>query len=503
MRRRRLKFSRQQAVSYSKRAATIRLNKAWPDSVVLTVNMALQMAIVSTSRPSSQAQGRGAHNSFSVADKASGGAATPSLRSAVLWMLAGRLIYNASQFAVLAVLLHFGTTTAAGHFVLGLAVTAPIVMFCNLQLRIVLATDIQHQIPFADYLAVRNVMAIVALVLISIAAMFADSSQVAMVIVAVGISKLVESISDIHYGRLQRANITNAVSRSLLIRGLTTFITSMLACALFPSAISMCAAITLSGLIVLFFHDGPASIAVNDAMQHDRDSASASDRLPTLLNLVWKSLPLAAGSALMSLEANVPRYVIAAEYDANLLAVVGIMTYALAMGQTLAAALCYPAIPRLAAHFADGRIRAFLRLIGKLCAHAALTASLGVAVALIIGRQMLLVVLGEEFASYHALFVTIVAAAGIQVIQQILLCGLRAMRRFRTVSLVQLSGLLTTAAVCLGFTRLAGVEGIGWALVVSFSCGSVVTGTLIWNVIRSSSQPSTQPVQIALADPWN
>jgi O-antigen/teichoic acid export membrane protein len=203
-----------------------------------------------------------------------------------------------------------------------------------------------------------------------------------------------------------------------------------------------------------------------------------------MVKLVWKCLPLAAGSALMSLEANVPRYVVAAHFDVNVLAVVGMMTYALAMGQTLVTALCYPAVPRLAAHYAEGRLRAFMRLFGKLCAHGGFAALVAFLAAVLFGRQFLLLVLGEEFAAHNTLFVITVAAGGIQVIQHILLSALRAMRHFTAVSLVQLSGLLTTAVLCLAFSRLSGVNGVGWALVASFSCGALLCAGLVWRGIH-------------------
>jgi O-antigen/teichoic acid export membrane protein len=361
-------------------------------------------------------------------------------------------------------------------------------MFCNLQLRLVLATDVRHEVPFADYLAVRNLMAVVALCLILALALFAESRQVAVIIVAVGVSKLIESVSDIHYGRLQRDNRTNVVSRSLFIRGLGSVALATLACLAFGSVVAVCATLSICGLAVLFFHDAPASNGLDDEIRDELPAAWSANRRQQMLALVWRGLPLAVGSALMSLEANVPRYVVAARFDANVLAVVGVMTYALAIGQTLVSALCYPAIPRLAAHYAGGRTRAFLRLVGKLVALGGFAAILALVAAGFFGRPLLLFVLGEDFAAHSGLFVMTVAAGGIQVIQHILLNALRAMRRFKMVSFVQVAWLVTTAALCVGFTQHAGVKGVGWALVASFSCGTLLCAGLIYFSIRGASE---------------
>ena len=81
-----------------------------------------------------------------------------------------------------------------------------------------------------------------------------------------------------------------------------------------------------------------------------------------------------------------------------------------------------------------------------------------------------------------------VAAGGIQVIQHILLNALRAMRRFKIVSLIQVAWLITTAALCVGFTRLAGVNGVGWALIASFSCGTLLCAALVYFSLRGTSK---------------
>ncbi|HEY3395549.1 MAG TPA: lipopolysaccharide biosynthesis protein [Lacipirellulaceae bacterium] len=446
------------------------------------------MASVSTSRSSSPAAVVTRASSKDVITTSFVPARVSSLRSAIFWMLSGRVIYNLSQFGVLAALVNICSTSAAGHFVLGLAVTAPVVMFCNLQLRLVLATDVRHEVPFADYLAVRNLMAVVALGLILALSMCAESRQVAVIIGAVGVSKLIESISDIHYGRLQRANRTNVVSRSLFIRGLTSFALATMACLAFESVMGVGIALSLGGLAVLLLHDVPASTGLNHERQYESCRDRPADRRERVLKLVWRGLPLAVGSALMSLEANAPRYVVAAHFDANLLAVVGVMTYALAAGQTLVTALCYPAVPRLAAHYAEGRTRAFLRLLGKLFVLGGFAALVAFAAATLFGRQLLLVVMGEDFAAHSTLFVLTVAAGGIQVIQHILLNALRAMRHFRIVSLVQLAGLITTAALCVALTHLAGVNGVGWALILSFSSGTLLCSALIYLSMRGRSE---------------
>ncbi len=65
-----------------------------------------------------------------------------------------------------------------GQFALGLAIAAPVVMFTNLQLRGVLATDARNEYRFGDYLALRLCATLLAMLtiggLVQLAAIVAD-----------------------------------------------------------------------------------------------------------------------------------------------------------------------------------------------------------------------------------------------------------------------------------------------------------------------------------------
>src|ERR1700722_789398 len=80
-----------------------------------------------------------------------------SLRTNFSWTLAGNLVYAGCQWGMLVVLAKLGSPQLVGQFALGLAVTAPVIMLSNLQLRGVLATDAREEHTFSDYLELRLV----------------------------------------------------------------------------------------------------------------------------------------------------------------------------------------------------------------------------------------------------------------------------------------------------------------------------------------------------------
>src|SRR4051794_18409006 len=80
-----------------------------------------------------------------------------SVRSNFVWTLAGNVAYAGAQWAVVIILAKWGTTEIVGEYALGLAIAGPVLMFANLQLRMVLVTDVRQECGFPCYLGFRLV----------------------------------------------------------------------------------------------------------------------------------------------------------------------------------------------------------------------------------------------------------------------------------------------------------------------------------------------------------
>src|SRR5438552_1829564 len=80
-----------------------------------------------------------------------------SLRANICWSLVGNIVYATCQWIALIVLAKLGSAEAVGQFALGLALTAPIMLFANLQLAALQATDAAREYRFGHYLALRLV----------------------------------------------------------------------------------------------------------------------------------------------------------------------------------------------------------------------------------------------------------------------------------------------------------------------------------------------------------
>src|SRR5919197_2263596 len=143
-----------------------------------------------------------------------------SLRANFLWTVLGNVVYAGCQGGMLVVLAKVGSSRMVGQFALGLAVATPVIMFANLQLGSVQATDARRQYRFGEYLGLRLITTALAfLAMIGIVLLSRHRWDTALVVVAVGLAKALESISDLIYGLLQQHERMDRIAKSVMLKG--------------------------------------------------------------------------------------------------------------------------------------------------------------------------------------------------------------------------------------------------------------------------------------------
>src|ERR1700694_842259 len=117
-----------------------------------------------------------------------------SLRGNISWMLLGDGVSAGCQWAMLVAFAKSGDTRMVGEFGLGLAITAPVFMFANLQLASVLVTDAIGASAFSDYFGARLITTAAALLACGVLALATNGTAGAsLVIIAVAASRALES----------------------------------------------------------------------------------------------------------------------------------------------------------------------------------------------------------------------------------------------------------------------------------------------------------------------
>ncbi len=276
-----------------------------------------------------------------------------TLRHNFSWTFLGNVVYAGCQWAILVVLAKLGTPEMVGQFTLGLAVTAPMMLLCNLQLRAIQATDTQGQYQFADYFLLRLVTTTFAVVTIVGAILLGGyQSDTAWIILTIGIAKAIESISDVFYGFLQQQERMDRIAISMIGKGVLSIAVLSTALYLTRSLVWGVMGLVAAWAIVLVWYDIPNFYTMQGILEKDSLKCSSLFSLKwhtkTLLRLFWVSLPLGFVMMLISLNANLPRYFIEHYLGQRDLGIFAAMAYLQVVGTTVISALGQSASPRLA-----------------------------------------------------------------------------------------------------------------------------------------------------------
>ena len=333
---------------------------------------------------------------------------TRSLWLSFSWTIVGNVVYMGTQWGILVLLARLGNPEAVGQFSLGLAIAAPIMLFASLSLRAVQATDARVQFQFQDYAGLRILMTIIAVWVIFGVSGALYRGETALTIAALALSKGIESLSDVFYGLWQQQERMDLIAKSLMLRGVLALIAAAVCFAVFHTVwIAVCGmAVAWAGVFAAF--DVPLGITVAREMNQTIMPRFSATRMKPLVRL---SLPLGIVAMLLSLNANIPRYMISHFRSVRELGIFSALGYILMAGTMIVGALGQSATPRLALYASQGNTGKFRGLSYRLLLIGLTLGICGVLAALAFGRQIVTLIYGREYAQNGQLFLWLMVAA--------------------------------------------------------------------------------------------
>ena len=190
-----------------------------------------------------------------------------SLRANFSWMFVGNVIYAACQWGMLVALAKLTTAGEVGRFALGLAITAPVIMFTNLQTREIQVTDARHEYALGDYLALRIVSTMIGVLIIFAIALVGDYHwETRLVVIIVGLSKAFEAMSDLFYGFIQEYSRMDRIAKGIIIKGILSLMAMVILLVLTNSVVWGVAGLAFVWAAVLLVYDIPnAALVVTNA----------------------------------------------------------------------------------------------------------------------------------------------------------------------------------------------------------------------------------------------
>lgn len=428
-------------------------------------------------------------NSFPIAVPV----AMPSLRTTFAWTLAGNVVYALCQWGMISGLAKLGTPAAVGQFALALAITAPVFMLTNLFLRGIQATDVRGDFAFCSYFTLRLIGTGAGLVIvIGILGLSRRTLATCGVVLFVAAAKAVESFTDVIAGLLQKHERLDQVAVSMILKGLCSLVAFSCVYLRWHSVVLASAALSLAWLAVFVTYD--LHMARNILGRDGRYLAWDADAIRRLSKL---AAPVGIVMALVSLNANLPRYAVERYRGNSELGIFAALAYLVVAVGLIVNALGQSAMVRMSRSFAENDTGQFVRLLSRMSLLGIGLSGIGMVLATLFGRTALRLIYGPVYASHLKLLLILIATSGLTAAASFLGCGMSAARRFRE----QLPVTIATVATCAGFAYLLtprwGMTGA--AIAISLSAVTQIAGSLIvlTKAVRKAKAQAS-PIETAL-----
>ncbi len=401
---------------------------------------------------------------------------TKVLLSNVVWMLVGNVAYGFSQWTLLVALAKLGTVEMVGNFAIALAIVLPVMMFSSLSLRSLQITDALRSYRFLEYGSLRVLTLVLSLVFIALFAVASEYSAAVFVsTLLIGGAKALEYASDILYGLLQQEEDMSGIAISMILRaGLSVAALSAIVY-LTHSLVWASAGLLLCSAAVLLGYDIPKAILdrktqlraeLESLLQYVRELVNV-EKQKRLWKLALTGLPMGFALMMVSLNLNIPRYFIERRLGMAELGIFSAISTLLASGSVAINAVGQAAAPRMASAFASGAARKFAGLLGALVAASLGFGGLGLAGALVFGKQAMTLIYRPEYSTHQDVLIWLMAASGLYYLGSTLGYAVTAVRCFSPQLPLFVIAAGTTAIGCLLLIPHMGLRGAAIAILIS------------------------------------
>lgn len=389
------------------------------------------------------------------------------------WILFGNLFYGMCQWGLIVIIAKLANPETVGEFSLGLAVSAPIIMFFNMQARSIQATDSKNDFHFSEYLVFRILTNIASFAVLTVVVLLSGyKNETALIIMIIGFAKIFEATSDIVMGLFQKKEKMEFVAKSLMIRGGVSIIVVGSSLYITSNFLLSMVLLSITWGLNLFCYDLNVckQILSKDDMRgvEDRNFVIIKGcKYKRILRIALLALPLGLVSMLLSLNVNIPKYFIESMMGKNELGLFTSMAYLVLIGSKIVNAIGQVVIPRLSNYYSLIKRKKFLRLFiqGGICC-----SCLGVAMIMLSvfwGEPILQFMYGPEYALHVDVFVWIMIAGLFEYISEFFWLAQIATRQIRVQVPMNLIYITVLMASCIVMIPRYNLLGAAYAIVVT------------------------------------
>lgn len=417
------------------------------------------------------------------------------LRHNFSWAVLGSVVFGVTNLGMQMVLAKLGTPRMLAEYVLGVSITQPVLLFSQLNLRTVQATDTLRQYRFSHYFWLRVILTLVAMVVFAVLAGTGPyAAEARAVILLTGLGVAFDSISDIVYGAYQQSERLDRMGISMIAKGFLNLALLTIFLLHGHTVVWAIAGSVLSSILVVTFYDIPCGWWF--ARMTGDETAKVTPA--SLLKLAWLALPLGVTMLFASLYGNFPRYFLIKMHDVTDLAYLAAPSTAMAMGVYIVGIFSQPISPRLARSARAGDRKAFMSLFGKLSACVWLLGGAILLISIFGGRELITLVFARVYANHIDVFEWMMVATAIFYASLVCGTGITALGRFKVQMLWSGAAAIVSFISSWVLVPRYGVVGVAMAVCATMLArlliGYVILGWAIRNIGETDASMAA-PVQ--------
>jgi len=403
-----------------------------------------------------------------------------SLLNKAKWLLSGNILFAFSQWVMLIMFSHFSSPMQLGYYSYALAITAPIFMLSNLQLRPLVVADLnlEKKFSFSEYLSLRLVTIILAIV-ISLFFIDWENNLALSIVLVVVLIKASESVSDIIYAYYNANKKTKFISRSLTFKSVLVILLSFCVLYITHNIVYSLTATLIGYLFVLGLLD------IRQNINHLREINFFDKKLKKIMQI---GLPLGVAVMLVSLQTNIPRYFLEHYSNVELVGVYTILYYFIVIGGIVINSVCQYLSPSFSEFYRDLKINDLKKIIKNAFFIALSLGVVGLVISLFLNNFIIKIVYGSDYLAY-AYLLPYIMIAGIftylSVVNGYLLTSLKLLK-------IQMPIFLILVCLTIIYSYLLipiyGLTGAVYTTILSAASQFLISSFIIYRKIQELTQ---------------
>ena len=385
------------------------------------------------------------------------------MKGKALWMIAGNGGYALFQLLIMVIISKTLGITELGVFSLGLALSAPIMLFSNFGTRILWITGVTNGMSFRLFRNARLISSTAGLLICFVfLTLYTQASEYLPIMALIALSKVIENNADIYYADFHKNSNQKLICISLLVRGLFGVAGVAVGCIFFHS---------LLVAAILYFLAWSVAHCLTDYIYGKRAIVLGSDEEKlSKKQLIWlakQGAPLAVSLFLVNFNMNIPRIILENQHGLEAIGIFSALYFFIQTGSVVINSIGQVILPVLSKLFDKGETKKHLKITLKTFGVIFVFSSVGAVFSYFFGEYFLNLLFSKEIAAYSSLLSLFFLLSPAQYLISIMSQVIASTKN--NLSLMWCQVVMLVIVVCLSFVFIpvSDIKGAYWATAIA------------------------------------